>query len=90
VTEPDVRARATLNLASTWGTLEPQAALSWANSFPESEASARNTALTAIITSWSKKNSKAATAWVDALPDGEQRTVLMQTLNQNPAPANGH
>jgi hypothetical protein len=83
VTEPDVRATVMANLASTWGGSDPQSALAWANSLPDSEAGTRNSVLSSIVATWSKNDPSAATAWVEALPDAEQRAALAQRLNQN-------
>jgi hypothetical protein len=85
VTEPDVRVAAIANLATTWGGLEPQAALAWANSLPDAEAAIRNAALSSIVTSWARNDPQGAAAWVGALPDGDQRAALLESLNQSPS-----
>jgi hypothetical protein len=69
VTEPGVRDTAIANLAKNWGSKNPQAAVAWAQSLPDSDGAARNSALRVIVNTWSKYDSSAAAAFVQKAPD---------------------
>jgi hypothetical protein len=77
VSAPDVRDTLLANVAGQWGQDDPQAALTWAQALPATEAAARTAALNSIVESWGEDDPKAALTWVETQP----ATMFKDALN---------
>ncbi len=67
------RSRATMGLASSWAATDPEGALGWVNSLPDSPD--RQNAVGAVTSSWANTDIFGAAAWIDSLPAGATRDI---------------
>lgn len=66
ITDPGVFNTAVGTVAASWGKADPQAALAWAQTLPDSSSPA---ALNAVVTAWAKGDPGAAAAYVQKSTD---------------------
>ncbi len=82
ITDPGDRQAVIASLAGTWGKANPQAALAWAQTLPDADATSRSAALSSIVASWSKSDPAAALAFVQNSPDPTAYLAAAPTLAQ--------
>lgn len=70
--------KAFTQIASAWGSMEPEAALVWATG--QSDARLRKTATGAAVEAWAKQDAWGTSQWVDAQPPGETRDTAAHHL----------
>ncbi len=72
------RASAASRLANGWAMSDPQAAIKWASTLPETGG--RDGALATIAGTWAGNDPHEAARWVDTLPQGNGRDIASQSL----------
>jgi len=88
ITDPSVRSVAINSVASGWAISDPQAALTWVQTLPDSDATSRAAALNTIVTTWSKTDSAAAVAFVQNSSDPSAFLSIAPALTQTMATTN--
>lgn len=88
ITEPATQATAITILAGTWGAADPHAALAWVSNFPDSEASARNSALSSAIFAWAKIDPVAVLNYIQSAPDPSVYASIIPAVVQALAKTN--
>ena len=74
----DVLNRSVAEIAWTWATREPTAAITWVAQFPEGPA--RQMALGNVLGIWGNRDRIAALAWIESLPKGSLQTEAAADL----------
>lgn len=88
VTDPAARQAAISSVADGWAKSDPKAALTWAQTLPDSDGSARTAALNTIVTTWSNTDPAAAGAFVQNSADPSVFLPIAPALAQTMAATN--
>jgi len=80
ITDPSDRSAAIAQTVARWLTKNPQDALSWAASLPDTDAVARATAVQSIVANWSGKNLSDAIAYAQSNLSPEAMLAVTPTF----------
>jgi len=81
ITDPAMRATAISTLADGWGKTDLTAALTWAQSLPDSDATARSTALNSLVSTMSQNDPAGAVAFIKNSPDPNAYITLAPSIS---------